>query len=423
VNKNFIRILIFFSSLALIGLVATQVFWVNKAYDLQEKQFDHDITEALKVVAQEIRHHHNDSTILIDPVKQVYDNYFQVAINDTIHPFYLESLLKAELKKQEINANFEYGIYDCFSDSVVFKKAIMFGEQNNENLTIAPQIKWDRDGHYFGVFFPEKKLNLWQNMQFWFFSSSLILLVIIFFGYAISVILKQKRLSETKNDFINNMTHELKTPISTIALSSDVLKNPDIINDPERLKNYAEIISRENNRLKIQVERVLQLAQMDNQISLSKSNISINYLITNVVNNMSLPLLEKEGTIELALSKEKSNIFVDEIHISNIIQNLIDNAIKYCDKKPVISIETKSSKDALGITISDNGIGINSNDLNQIFDKFYRVPTGDMHNVKGFGIGLFYVKTMIEAHEGNIKVKSKPNNGTTFTISLPFNNG
>ena len=199
-NRTFIRFLILISSTLLIGLLGTQVFWVKKAYDFQEHQFDHNITEALKVVAQEILNHHNDSAILIDPVKQVYENYFQVSINDTIHPYYLESLLKSEFKKQEINANFEYGIYDCFSDSVVFKKAIMIAGDNKEHLTKAPQIKWTRDGHYFGVFFPEKKKNLLQNMTFWFFSSGLILLVMIVFSYAISVILKQKRLSEIKNE-------------------------------------------------------------------------------------------------------------------------------------------------------------------------------------------------------------------------------
>lgn len=420
-NRNVIRLIVFLSSLILVGLVATQVFWVNKAYDLQENQFDYKVTEGLKSVAQEILDHHHDSTVLVDPVKQVSDNYFQVAITDTIHPYYLETLLKTEFKKRDINVNFEYGIYDCFSDSVVFTKAIIIVGDDTDELPKAPQIKWDRDGHYFGVFFPEKKKQLWQNMGFWLFSSALILLVIVFFAYAIIVILKQKRLSEVKNDFINNMTHELKTPISTIALSSEVLKNPNIVNEPERLKNYAEIISRENNRLKTQVERVLQLAQMDKEIELKKEPENVHVLIENVINNINLPLSEKNGVVTTHFNATNATILVDEIHFSNIIQNLIDNAIKYCKKNPEINIDTQNKNSKLIIKIADNGIGMQKEAMEHIFEKFYRVPTGNLHNVKGFGIGLFYVKTMIEAHNGTIKVESKPDVGTIFTITLPVN--
>lgn len=419
-NRTLIRLIIFIASIVLVGIVTTQIFWITKAYKLQEKQFDHDITIALKDVAQQILDHHNDSTILIDPVKQVYDNYFQVSINDTIHPYYLESLLKSEFQKQEINANFEYGIYDCFSDSVVYKKAIMVAGSIDDEMTKAPKIKWDKDGHYFGVFFPEKQKHLLQQMGFWFFSSGLIVIIMICFGYAISVILKQKRLSEIKNDFINNMTHELKTPISTIALSSEVLQNPNIINEPDRLSNYVQIISRENNRLKFQVERVLQLAQMDKEIKLKKTSVNINELILSTIKNMELPINERNGKITTDLMNSPPALNLDEIHFLNILQSLIDNALKYCDKNPQIHIATMVSGYHLKIKIQDNGIGIDKQNLAHIFDKFYRVPTGNLHNVKGFGLGLYYVKTMVEAHNGLIIAESDKRQGTTFIITLPL---
>ncbi|MBL4653030.1 MAG: HAMP domain-containing histidine kinase [Flavobacteriales bacterium] len=419
-NRNTIRIIIVLASILLIGLVTTQIFWVKKAYDLEQKQFDHDITEALKNVGREILIHSKDSSVMVDPVKKVTENYFQVAINDTLNPFYLESLLKGEFLKQEINIDFEYGIYDCFSDSVVFKKAIMLAADGSNSETSAPQIKWDRDGHYFGVYFPNRSKAMISQMSFWLISSLVLLVVIVFFAYTISVILKQKRLSEIKNDFINNMTHEFKTPISTISLSSEVLMSPEIANDKERLFNYAQIIKNENNRLKNQVERVLQIATLDKEIKLNKSKIDIHQLIEKVILNFDLALKEKKVVVNISLNATNYEVIADEVHLTNIFQNLIDNAIKYGYQKAlVIDILTEDNNGSIQFTIRDNGIGIAKENLKLIFDKFYRVPTGDVHNVKGFGLGLNYVKTMVKEHNGEIEVKSELTKGTTFIVTLP----
>jgi two-component system, OmpR family, phosphate regulon sensor histidine kinase PhoR len=420
VNRNTIRIIIVLASLVLIGLVTTQIFWVSKAYKLEQKQFDHDVTAALKNVGKEILIHSKDSSVLADPINKVTENYFQVAINDTLNPFYLESLLKSEFKKQELNIDFEYGIYDCFSDSVVFKKAIMLAIDGSNAETSAPQIKWDRDGHYFGVYFPNRNKAMMSQMSFWLISSLFLVVVVIFFAYTISVILKQKRLSEIKNDFINNMTHEFKTPISTISLSSDVLMNPEISKDKDRLFNYAQIINNENNRLKNQVERVLQIAALDKEIELNKTQIDLHQLIQSIVINFELAFKEKNAAVTMEFTAKKHSVMADEIHLTNILQNLIDNAVKYSYPTfPVIKISTKNSKGTIQIAIDDNGIGIAKENLKLIFDKFYRVPTGDIHNVKGFGLGLNYVKTMIEEHNGSIDVKSEFNKGTQFTLTLP----
>ncbi|MBL4624480.1 MAG: HAMP domain-containing histidine kinase [Flavobacteriales bacterium] len=420
-NRNTIRIIIVLASILLIGLVTTQIFWVSKAYNLEQKQFDHDITEALKNVGQEILVHSNDSSVLVDPIKKVTENYFQVAINDTLNPFYLESLLKSEFKKQEINIDFEYGIYDCFSDSVVFKKAIMLAADGSNAETSAPQIKWDRDGHYFGVYFPNRSKAMISQMSFWLVSSMFLLVVIVFFAYTISVILKQKRLSEIKNDFINNMTHEFKTPISTISLSAEVLMNPEISKNKERLFNYAQIISNENNRLKNQVERVLQIAALDKHIELNKSNVDVHQLIQRVLANFELTFKEKNAQVNLAINAKQFKVLADEIHLTNILQNLVDNAIKYSyQTSPLINITTKNRNKAIQITIQDNGIGIAKENLKLIFDKFYRVPTGNIHNVKGFGLGLNYVKAMVEEHNGTIQAESELTKGSKFTLTLPL---
>jgi len=421
VNRNTIRIIIVLASVLLIGLVTTQIFWVSKAYKLEQKQFDHDITEALKNVGREILIHNNDSSFLVDPIKKVTENYFQVAINDTLNPFYLESLLKNEFLKQELNIDFEYGIYDCFSDSVIFKKTIMLAVDGSNSETSAPQIKWERDGHYFGVYFPNRNKAMISQMSFWLLSSLFLLVVVVFFAYTISVILKQKRLSEIKNDFINNMTHEFKTPISTISLSAEVLMKPEIISNQERLLSYAQIIHSENNRLKNQVERVLQIAMLDKEITLDKTKVDVHRLIKSIATSFKLTFKERNAIINFDLSATKFEILADEIHVANIFQNLMDNAIKYSHKsEPRITIATKSILNSIQITVKDNGLGIAKENIKLVFDKFYRVPTGDIHNVKGFGLGLYYVKTMIEEHNGSITVDSKLGNGALFTLRLPL---
>jgi two-component system, OmpR family, phosphate regulon sensor histidine kinase PhoR len=235
----------------------------------------------------------------------------------------------------------------------------------------------------------------------------IIFFVLIFFTFSINVILRQKRLSEVKTDFINNMTHELKTPISTIALSSDALMKGDFANDPDKLKRYAGIIYKENKRLENQVERVLNVAKMDEEtIQLKKTEVDIHELIEEVNDSFEFNHLSNGGKMELHLNAEKQVVSGDVVHLTNVFYNLIDNACKYCELTPHIEISTRNDKNSLIVEISDNGIGIKRENLSMIFDKFYRVPTGNLHNVKGFGLGLFYVKLIIEQHGGKINVKS-----------------
>jgi two-component system phosphate regulon sensor histidine kinase PhoR len=258
-------------------------------------------------------------------------------------------------------------------------------------------------------------------MDFWVFSSLVILLVVIFFAYAMALILKQKRLSEVKTDFINNMTHELKTPISTIALSSEVLTSPNIQNDPERFHRYATIIKNENNRLKAQVDRVLQVATLSpDKLKLKEEELDLHDIIQKAVATFQITANEKNGHITAQLDARHAVIRGDRVHITNIIYNLLDNACKYTERSPVISISTQNENENILVKVADNGIGIPAGDLKNIFEKFYRVPTGNIHNVKGFGLGLYYVKTIVKAHHGKISVKSQIGSGTEFCVALPY---
>ncbi len=441
-SRRRIGILLLLAVLSVAGIVATQVYWLDKAFEVRRsqmdlrkeqaraeaKQFNDRVVIALTNVADEILTINNDPAKLFEAVKQVRPNYFTVAINDTVHPFLLESLLTREFQKRNILENFEYGVYDCFTDSIVYGDYVALGDTEFAGRPEgkAPQIKWDKDGHYFGVFFPHREnaaLELENSrISAWAFSALISLIVFVFFAYSVYIILKQKRLSEMKTDFINNMTHELKTPISTISLSGEVLMGDKIAQQPERLKQYAELIYKENNRLRLQVEKVLQLAALDRgKVKLNKSLIDLHAVVEDAAEALRMVFGSEGPKVTLRLDALDHEILADPVHIDNIIHNLLDNAVKYGGEKPEIEILTRNDGDAVVLIVKDNGIGIPKKSLPYVFDKFYRVPTGNVHDVKGFGLGLYYVRQTVRAHGGKISVQSSEGEGTAFTVKLPLN--
>jgi two-component system phosphate regulon sensor histidine kinase PhoR len=252
--------------------------------------------------------------------------------------------------------------------------------------------------------------------------SSLLLVVIILacFAYALYIIFDQKKVSEIKNDFVNNMTHELKTPISTVSLALEAMDSFDVRKDETKTLKYIDISRREIKRLSTMVEKVLNIARYEKgEIVLKREYHSINQIVENVIDTMSVQIQTNKGTIRSNLSAASDQVFVDKVHMNSILYNLIDNSNKYFIDKPEVLISTRNTIDGIEITVSDKGIGIPKEHQNKIFDKFYRVPTGDIHNVKGYGLGLNYVKDMVVMHGGSLNLKSEKNKGTTFIIYLP----
>jgi two-component system phosphate regulon sensor histidine kinase PhoR len=420
VRRNTLRTIIVLAVISIGGMIFTQVYWVRKAFDLKENQFNHDVQAALIQVANQIIQINKTPTPRNNPVTQVSTNYFVVLMNSQIDQGTLGFLIKTEFERRNIKADYEYALYDCADQCM---KGAEFVSAKNKHLqaSLTEMPAWKNDGYYFGVQFPFIEANLIGQMGIWGFSSAVMLVVIIFFGYTLFVILRQRRLSEIQKDFINNMTHEFKTPLSTIAISSEVLRDPKIISTPERLLNYATIIQNESQRLKQHVERVLQMARLEkSDVGLKKESLNIHDLIQEAVQNISVSLQAKGGQVNLSLKASDSTALVDKLHFTNVLFNLLDNGIKYNQRAPELTISTFNDSKQITIEVKDNGIGMTADQLKKIFNRFYRVPTGNVHDVKGFGLGLNYVKIIVEAHKGKVTAESEPEVGSTFKIIIPL---
>lgn len=417
-SSQTIRIIIILATISIIGITITQVFWVKQAFNQEEEGFHRDVNLALNEVAQDFFQLSNSTSPTANPIIRLTGNYYVVMVNGQIDANLLEVLLKRKFSVHNLNTDFEYGIYDCSTENMVYGNYVSSTpNETHKTNTILPI--WDETDYYFGVHFPEKGSYLVNRMGFWMFSTIVLLVVILFFAYTLFVILKQKRLSEVQKDFINNMTHEFRTPISTIEIASDVLKNPGIRDDPGRLLKYATIIDTENKRLKNQVDKVLQIASLDRgMIQLNKENLDIQEIIKKVIDQVdnSLP----SGSILTDFQAKNHQINVDKVHITNIIYNLLDNAVKYSPGDPKIIIETMNTSDQFEMNFRDNGLGISREHQENIFGKFYRIPTGNVQDTRGFGIGLHYVRLIVAAHGGSISLQSEVGQGSNFKINLPL---
>ena len=356
--------------------------------------------------------------------------YTQRPIEERVNRFLLDSLLKKELTQNGITLPYEFAVRANTGRNVLFSTAELYPgawEQQAYKASLFPSEMLSGNNLLY-VYFPDQQAYILRNMSAMFASSGILVLVImICFYVAVSTILKQKKLSDIKNDFINNMTHEFRTPISTIALATDMAQeNTSSVPVAElstRIDRYLGIIREENKRLGTHVEKVLQMALLDKgEVKLKQGVVNMHDLIAKVLNSLSVQIEQRQGEVELDFEASEELVQGDEVHLSNVLYNLVDNAIKYSPEILHLTLSTSNEKGGIRISIADQGLGMSRDQAQRIFDKFYRVPTGNLHNVKGFGLGLSYVKKMVAAHEGTIEVKSHPGQGSVFTVWLPVSN-
>lgn len=434
--KKILSLIIVLVFVSLMGIIFFQYVWIKQALQDKENQFEETIkmvtigagNDLINERAKLSPFDSRENSDLLLPL-HVFPTTF--AHNFSRHE--IRSIINKEFLKNNVkNIDFEFAIattsmigddlqsrnfYTAYSDSVNNLSVVYPLDPTERGYTegFAPQeLLW--------VVVPHVRNVVWKQM-FWMLIGAVVFTCIIFAAFFITIraLLNQKKLSEIKSDFINNMTHEFKTPLATISLAVDALKNEKVINDKTKMNYFSGIIKEENKRMNKQVETILQAALLDKQdVQLNVSPLHAQDLINAAVNNILLPLKEKNGQLEKDFNASNDLIMADDVHFVNIINNLLDNAVKYSNENLKIKITTSNFNSHLRIKIEDNGIGMNKETLSRIFEKFYRAHTGNIHNVKGFGLGLSYVKSIVDAHYGKIKVESTPGKGSCFTLDFPI---
>lgn len=415
------RLLIIASTIIVAIIIAVQLFWLQKIYLFEQKQFNTNVSKSIRATYEDLG------------ISEDSAYSFEKNIDNPKPDIYIVKLTEGhDIESIGNSLSTEFADFDVFTDCKIalHKKgtpgyfAYKYIDMPDANFNSkrdddVPYFK--KDYSYVILFFPHRTQYVIKQMEFWIVSGALLIIVLIAFGFSIFYLYRQKFLNETQKDFVNNFTHEFKTPLSVIKIAADVLKEPNIKDKPEKLKNYAGIIQEQTAHLQQQTQRLLQIAFTEqNALALQKEIFDAGLMIKQAINDLA-PLIEsKNGKITLSIENNNSMINADKSYLLLTFINLIENAVKY-SIKPSITISTFIEGNDFCSIIQDNGIGIERKHQKKIFDRFYRISTGDLHNAAGFGLGLNFVKKIITAHHGSIEVQSEYGNGSLFIIKIPRN--
>ncbi len=421
-KKRTFLIIIAITGFALAGIIFIQFYWIRNALSLHSEQFNSSVRLALKGTVNQM---FEDKTDAYDEGLFCIENCIKkdsILLNG-LNVNELRLLVKKEFTEAGIQEPYVYGIFEPKASHTIYVSKPGFEKQLLNSAHVASLSCIFKDNQVvLGAWFPGEKDKAMQSI-FWWLLICFFLLTVLVFGFIFTIysFLRQKNISEMKSDFVNNITHEFKTPIATISLASEMLLKPSILASETKARKYAAIIYDENIRLKNQVEHVLQLAVLDRgTYNLKYKSLNIHQLIQKVAEGFQLLVKERRGSVKIQLNASNHQSYADEMHIENVISNLLDNANKYSSENPDITISTFNRNDHIVIAVEDKGVGIRKEDQRRIFRKMFRVHTGNVHDVKGFGLGLYYVKRMVEAHNGNVHLYSEPGKGSRFEISLPL---
>lgn len=474
-NKKLTALIISLVTIASIGLLFIQVYWIKNALQVRRAVFNRDVNQAMHQVtfaldkiryqdyylhSREFYKKNQNVYAIFDSINQAFYSHLTPMVNaDDIARFLqkrnqlnqayqklfnsfrevndtdfftknkpvIDSLITTYLNQRNIKTPYEYGIFNPFKNAMIFQSTGKYPNQllnNSFVYNLSPIGNNMELPLKFLIYFPKEQSFIISSLYKLLFVSILLFVIVIgSFYFSIHIIQRQKKLSEMKNDLINNMTHEFKTPISTISLACEVLGDKDIQKSDDVYQQYIKIINEENKRLRTMSEEILRSATIEHgKLQLHMEHLNLDELIKNAVKSKILSAQNKGGTIITTLDTKNPKVYGDKVHITNIFTNLIDNAIKYNLKEPVVEVSSKNLKQGILVSVKDNGIGISKSNQKKIFDKLYRVPTGNIHNFKGFGLGLNYVKAIVEQHSGKITVESELGKGSIFHVYLPNEN-
>ena len=458
--------------MALLGLVGIQVHWIRSTLQLKEAQVVQGVSNALYTVSDRLEQVERLAVIQGDPagrrllmrldtmrnersmnarsangalglmaapedqggdleelvadmVRGIFATELDRDIRDRLDTRLLDSLMRATFSADGLPSPQAYGVFDATGRRVPLSTDVPGTDEALANTPYRELLfRHDlvQDGHQLHVVVADQHSALWRGLLPQLLISGLfIILIVVVFVLTLRTILRQKRISTIRNDLVNNLTHELKTPISTIGLACEALSDPSVPKTEQQVRTFVGMIRDENKRLGALVENVLQSAVLaSGHMVLKVVDLDLHALITDVVRSSTIQVSRRSGIIELDLQADIHHVQADRIHLTNVLYNLIDNAVKYTQQEPRIRIATRSNDEGVTISVGDNGIGIASSEQRKIFDRLYRVPTGNIHNAKGFGLGLSYVRTVVERHRGRIRLDSIPGQGSTFHIFIPF---
>jgi len=419
-HNNSVRLILIFGSLAICGVLLFQSYWLIETWTIKNQTFDTQVMKSLRQVAVKVADV-NETELPKSNLIQKISGSYAVNVNSAIDANILEDFLVRTFDEASLNTVFEYAVYDCANDQLAYHNLcnLTAGQENFERSENLP--KFNDLIYYFVVSFPKRDSYLINDLRSNILFSLITILAVMMFMYALWVILKQQKLTDLQKDFINNMTHEFKTPISSIKIASDYIIG-EIREGNERLQKYASIIKEQNERLNNQVEKVLNIARLEkDQFKLNLEVIELVDFVDRLVRTEKIKFDEKSGELKFDSCMQSIHIKADKLHLSNVLSNIIDNAFKYCKKTPYVTVSLeKNDNSKLILAVRDKGIGIKKENLRKIFDKFYRVSTGNVHDVKGFGLGLYYVKNISDAHGWEIDIDSTANEGTEVQIQIPI---
>lgn len=412
-----LNIIIVLGLIATVGILIAQLFWIKETFNIEEKKFSQKAHDALLEVSKKLYAGDNNSLPSSNPVKKIANDYYIVNVENEFSPDVLEFYLKNEFSKLSLNTDYEYAVYNCQSDKMIYGKYISVTNKN----AITRKIHFPKHNefiYYFAIRFPNETTFLLNSIRFWLFLTLILLFILVIYVYSVYTIFQQKKYSELQRDFINNMTHEFKTPLSSILLASNYLFKQNEFQNNEKHKKYIQIIVDQSKKLNSHIEKILNIAKSDNApLQLDIKPISILPIINNIIENIKLK--QETASIKIKTILDDVTIPADEFHFSNIIYNLLDNAIKYCDDIPNIEINIKMTYTDLVISFCDNGIGIPPSKLPFIYDKFFRVSSSKKNEVNGFGLGLYYVHKICKLHHWKILTKNNIDKGITISIIIP----
>ncbi|MEN5310333.1 HAMP domain-containing sensor histidine kinase [Chryseobacterium cucumeris] len=412
-----LNIIITLGFIAIIGILIAQLMWTRQAYNLEDKKFDQKVNIALMEVAEKLSG--GKTSYTENPVQNIANDYYVVNINNEFHPVVLEYYLKTEFTRFQINTDYVYALYNCHSDKMIYGK-YMTSHQESPGSKVINFPKHKNLIYYFSIRFPDKTTYLISSLRFWYLLTFALIIILLVYVYSIYTIIQQKKFSELQRDFINNMTHEFKTPLSSILLASEALNKQELVQENSKLQTYTSIIINQSHKLNSHIEKILNIAKNDAAgLSLKPQKILLQPFIQEIADNIQHK--NKDLSIEINIENSTS-VMADEFHFTNIIYNLLDNSIKYCEIKPVIKISAHKDSKGLYLKFKDNGMGIPAKNIPHIFEKFYRVHTKRSEEVNGFGLGLFYVKKVVQQHHWKIFVENNEDKGITTTLFFPFSN-